>query len=57
MSHDINNRARTAARSVDRALRAFLFYDAGGELVYVKQGVYASEEDLAGDIAKYALTS
>ncbi|MEO7198139.1 MAG: TlpA disulfide reductase family protein [Solirubrobacterales bacterium] len=34
-----------------------LFYDAGGELVYVKQGVYASEDDLAADIAKYALTS
>ncbi len=53
----MNNRARTTAPPVNRALRAFLFYDVGGELVYVKQGVYASEEDLAADIEKYALSS
>lgn len=30
------------------------FYDEGGELVYVKQGGYASEELLAEDIERYA---
>jgi thiol-disulfide isomerase/thioredoxin len=30
------------------------FYDSKGELAYVKQGGYASEEDLAADIERYA---
>lgn len=30
------------------------FYDSGGELVYVKQGGYATEEQLAEDIERYA---
>jgi thiol-disulfide isomerase/thioredoxin len=29
------------------------FYDSKGELAYVKQGGYASEEDLAADIERY----
>lgn len=32
-----------------------LFYDRDGELVYTHQGPYASEDDLAADIDKYAL--
>lgn len=31
-----------------------VFYDAGGERVYVHQGGYASEADLVADIEKYA---
>ena len=31
------------------------FYDSSGELVYTKQGGYASEEELAADIRRYAL--
>ncbi len=34
-----------------------LFYDRAGRLVYTHQGPYASEEDLAADIEKYALSS
>ena len=34
-----------------------LFYDSGGDIVYVHQGPYASEDDLAADIEKYALSS
>ena len=34
-----------------------LFYDRDGKLVYTKQGVYASEDELAADIEKYALAS
>ena len=30
------------------------FYDSKGELAYVKQGGYASEDDLAADIERYA---
>ena len=30
------------------------FYDRDGELVYTFQGVYSSQEQLAGDIARYA---
>jgi thiol-disulfide isomerase/thioredoxin len=30
------------------------FYDSGGELAYLKQGVYSSERDLAEDIRRYA---
>jgi cytochrome c biogenesis protein CcmG, thiol:disulfide interchange protein DsbE len=30
------------------------FYDSGGELVFVHRGVYASKEDLAADIDRYA---
>jgi cytochrome c biogenesis protein CcmG, thiol:disulfide interchange protein DsbE len=30
------------------------FYDAKGELAYMKQGEYASEQDLARDIRRYA---
>ncbi|HEY5942267.1 MAG TPA: TlpA disulfide reductase family protein [Solirubrobacterales bacterium] len=33
------------------------FYDRSGELVYVKQGQYASESDLEEDIRRYALKS
>ena len=33
---------------------ATAFYDSGGELVYVKRGAYASEDELAADIEKYA---
>lgn len=33
------------------------FYDADGELVYVKQGGYATEELLAQDIDRYAVSS
>jgi len=33
------------------------FYDSDGELVYVKQGGYATEELLAQDIDRYALSS
>ena len=32
-----------------------LFYDEAGKLVYVKQGPYETEEDLAADIDRYAL--
>lgn len=31
------------------------FYDAGGELVYVKQGGYATEDQLSADIERYAI--
>lgn len=31
------------------------FYDQSGELVYLKQGGYASEDDLRADIERYAL--
>lgn len=34
-----------------------LFYDPAGKLVYTHQGPYASEDDLAADIEKYALGS
>jgi cytochrome c biogenesis protein CcmG/thiol:disulfide interchange protein DsbE len=30
------------------------FYDSAGELVYVRRGAYASKEDLAADIDRYA---
>jgi cytochrome c biogenesis protein CcmG, thiol:disulfide interchange protein DsbE len=30
------------------------FYDSSGELVYVRRGAYASKEDLAADIGRYA---
>jgi cytochrome c biogenesis protein CcmG/thiol:disulfide interchange protein DsbE len=33
---------------------ATAFYDSTGELVYVRRGTYASEEDLAADIERYA---
>ena len=33
-----------------------LFYDEAGKLVYVKQGPYETEEDLAADIDRYALS-
>ena len=33
-----------------------LYYDSGGELVYTHQGPYTSEDDLAADIEKYALS-
>jgi cytochrome c biogenesis protein CcmG, thiol:disulfide interchange protein DsbE len=33
------------------------FYDRSGELVYLKQGGYASEDDLRADIERYALGS
>ena len=34
-----------------------LFYDRRGELAYVKQGPYESEEELAADVERYALGS
>jgi len=34
-----------------------LYYDAAGELVFTHQGPYVSEEALAADIEKYALSS
>jgi cytochrome c biogenesis protein CcmG, thiol:disulfide interchange protein DsbE len=33
------------------------FYDSNGDLVYLKQGGYASEEDMRADIERYALGS
>jgi thiol-disulfide isomerase/thioredoxin len=36
------------------ATPATAFYDSGGELAYLKQGVYLSEQDLAEDIRRYA---
>lgn len=33
------------------------FYDSHGELVYTKQGGYASQEDLLADIRRYALSA
>jgi cytochrome c biogenesis protein CcmG/thiol:disulfide interchange protein DsbE len=38
-------------------LPATAFYDASGKRVFVKQGQYASEADLAADIRRYALGS
>ncbi|MGH2982512.1 MAG: TlpA family protein disulfide reductase, partial [Solirubrobacterales bacterium] len=32
------------------------FYDSGGELVYTKQGGYASQAELEADIRRYALS-
>ena len=32
-----------------------LFYNSAGKLVYVKQGPYVSEDDLASDVERYAL--
>lgn len=40
---------------VSAAYPATIFYDASGEKVYTKQGLYADEADLAADIEKYAL--
>jgi cytochrome c biogenesis protein CcmG/thiol:disulfide interchange protein DsbE len=37
-----------------REFPATAFYDSGGELVYVRRGAYASKEDLAADIDRYA---
>lgn len=37
-----------------RGLPGTAFYDANGELVYLKQGPYTSEADLNADIDKYA---
>jgi thiol-disulfide isomerase/thioredoxin len=38
-----------------RGLPFMLFYDAAGELQYVHQGGYASKEQLASDIQRYAV--
>jgi hypothetical protein len=35
------------------ATPATAFYDSKGELAYLKQGVYLSEQDLAEDIRRY----
>ena len=46
------------ARWIDSPLIGYpntLFYDRRGELVFVKQGPYESEEALASDIGRYAL--
>ncbi len=43
---------------VDTGLRGIpntLFFDRSGELVYVRQGPYSDESELAADIEKYAL--
>lgn len=44
------------ADSIEGALAfpATAFYDSKGELAYVKNGVYADEEELAADIRRYA---
>ena len=44
------------ARSIDaaREFPATVFFDSRGELVYVHRGGYASEEDLAAEIERYA---
>ena len=44
---DITGRARA------RGFPATAFYDADGNLVYIKQGPYTSEADLDADIDKY----
>jgi cytochrome c biogenesis protein CcmG/thiol:disulfide interchange protein DsbE len=38
----------------DRSFPTTVFYDRRGEVEYLKQGGYASEEDLARDISRYA---
>ncbi len=38
-----------------RVWPATAFYDAEGEMIYLKQGTYATEQDLAEDIDRYAL--
>lgn len=40
---------------VSAAYPATIFYDAAGEKVFTKQGLYADEADLVADIEKYAL--
>jgi cytochrome c biogenesis protein CcmG/thiol:disulfide interchange protein DsbE len=44
------------AAVIDAAVEfpATAFYDAGGELAYVRRGGYASEDELAADIERYA---
>lgn len=43
------------ARLLDaREFPSTAFYDAGGELVHVRRGGYASEADLAADVDRYA---
>lgn len=52
--------ARELSRWSDTALVGqpnTLYYDASGELVFTHQGPYDSEEALAADIEKYALSS
>jgi thiol-disulfide isomerase/thioredoxin len=50
-------------QSIAKLLKATLgfpstaFYDRNGDLVYLKQGGYASEEDMRADIERYALGS
>ena len=39
----------------DRVFPTTAFYDRNGGIVYVKQGVYASEDELARDISRYAV--
>jgi cytochrome c biogenesis protein CcmG, thiol:disulfide interchange protein DsbE len=39
----------------DRAFPTTAFYDRNGGIVYVKQGGYASESELARDISRYAV--
>jgi cytochrome c biogenesis protein CcmG, thiol:disulfide interchange protein DsbE len=40
---------------VSAAYPATIFFDAEGEKVYTKQGLYADEADLVADVEKYAL--
>ena len=47
----------TSATWTRRALPSTAFYDAGGKLVHVKQGPYASEAELNADIERYARLS
>jgi cytochrome c biogenesis protein CcmG, thiol:disulfide interchange protein DsbE len=42
---------------VTAGLPATAFYDANGERVFVRQGQYASQADLAADIRRYAIGS
>jgi cytochrome c biogenesis protein CcmG/thiol:disulfide interchange protein DsbE len=51
---DPANKTVTALKA-PRGLPFMLFYDARGELAYVHQGGYASEERLEQDVRRYAL--
>jgi len=44
-----------AAMQATLGFPATAFYDSGGELIYVKQGGYATQADLRADIERYAM--
>ena len=50
----VDPRAQLAGRLGARGLPVTVFYDRSGKQVYVHQGSYRDEEQLADDIAKYA---